>query len=67
MLPQKQIVVAEVCGENYSKNAKQMESKNGHKRKNQPPKLKGNAERDSQMLNLGPWFYISSERHGWYM
>ena len=42
LLPRKRILVAEVCGETYFKNDKKMEKKNGHKRRNQPRKLKGN-------------------------
>ena len=49
VLPQKRIVVAEVCGETYSKSDKKMQNKIGHKRENQPLKVKGNAEREKEI------------------
>ena len=46
VLPRKQIVVAEVCGETYFKNDKEVEWRNGPQTEKLTPKIKGNAERE---------------------
>ena len=50
MLPQKQTVVAEVCKEIYTKKGlkKKDGGKKGHRRKNNPTEIKGNAEREKE-------------------
>ena len=48
MLPRKRIVVAKVCGETYLKMTERWSRKTATNLKNEPYKLKGNAEKERE-------------------